>query len=114
MEEGGCLIWESEEVRRDRHGSVSRCGPAKQISQEEDPRVHAAQGSQCAEGRPIAATLQLPHAGQRFPGRRSSPCQPLLQNFASRQEQFHEVVHKQYVKKFGRLGEAGRDVRTWK
>jgi pyruvate-ferredoxin/flavodoxin oxidoreductase len=31
---------------------------------------------------------------------------PLLGEFRITQEQFHEVVHKQYVKKFGRLGDA--------
>src|SRR5262249_38650513 len=31
---------------------------------------------------------------------------PLLHEFRISQEQFHEVVHRQYVKKFGRLGDA--------
>ena len=31
---------------------------------------------------------------------------PLLHEFRISQEQFHEVVHNQYVKKFGRLGDA--------
>src|SRR5262249_19877975 len=31
---------------------------------------------------------------------------PLLEEFRISQEQFREVVHRQYVKKFGRLGEA--------
>ena len=30
---------------------------------------------------------------------------PLLEEFGISQEQFREVVHRQYVKKFGRLGE---------
>src|SRR5678815_2063070 len=31
---------------------------------------------------------------------------PLLQDFRITPEQFRDVVHKQYVKKFGRLGDA--------
>src|SRR5262245_19404959 len=31
---------------------------------------------------------------------------PLLEEFGINQEQFREVVHRQYVKKFGRLGVA--------
>src|SRR6185295_4920863 len=50
------------------------------------------------------ADLQLRMQGNAFLGAFFS-VSPLLGEFRITQEQFHEVVHKQYVKKFGRLGE---------
>ena len=51
------------------------------------------------------ADLQLRMQGNAFLGAFFS-VSPLLHEFRISQEQFREVVHRQYVKKFGRLGEA--------
>src|SRR5947207_8239010 len=51
-----------------------------------------------------SADLKLRMQGNAFLGAFFA-VSPLLQEFRISQEQFREVVHKQYVKKFGRLGE---------
>src|SRR6202521_6376073 len=51
------------------------------------------------------ADLQLRMQGNAFLGAFFS-VSPILQEFGITPEQFREVVHKQYVKKFGRLGDA--------
>ncbi len=58
------------------------------------------------------ADLQLRMQGNAFLGAFFS-VSPILQEFRITPEQFREVVHKQYVKKFGRLGDAVVDS-TWK
>src|SRR5262249_53064341 len=51
------------------------------------------------------ADLQLRMQGNAFLGAFFA-VSPLLDEFKISREQFREVVHRQYVKKFGRLGEA--------
>ena len=58
---------------------------------------------------PTAATCSCACRATRSSAR-SSPSRRCSRSSASRQEQFREVVHKQYVKKFGRLGDARREV----
>ena len=48
--------------------------------------------------------LQLRMQGNAFL-ERSSPCRRCSKSSASRRDQFRDAVHKQYVKKFGRLGD---------
>src|SRR5207247_9347474 len=62
-------------------------------------------GFQIARKATNRADLQLRMQGNAFLGAFFA-VSPLLQEFRISQEQFHEVVHNQYVKKFGRLGEA--------
>ena len=104
MQEGGCLVWESDEEGEQRVGAPPDLG-AQADHREEDPRLHAARLRDRAQGdrprRPAAA-----HAGQRVPRRVLRRLAAARRNSASRQEQFRDVVHKQYVKKFGQLGEA--------
>ncbi len=90
--------------RRAGVGAAAALG-AQADHRQEDPRVHAARLRDRAQGdrprRPAAA-----HAGQRVPRRVLRRVAAARRSSASRQEQFREVVHKQYVKKFGRLGDA--------
>src|SRR5206468_8321133 len=68
-------------------------------------RVFTLPGFQIARKATNRADLQLRMQGNAFLGAFFA-VSPLLHEFRISQEQFHEVVHNQYVKKFGRLGDA--------
>ena len=78
---------------------------ARQQIIEKKIRVFTLPGFEIARKATDRADLQLRMQGNAFLGAFFS-VSPLLQEFRITQEQFHEVVHKQYVKKFGRLGDA--------
>jgi pyruvate-ferredoxin/flavodoxin oxidoreductase len=67
-------------------------------------RVFTLPGFEIARKATDRADLQLRMQGNAFLGAFFS-VSPLLEEFRITQEQFHQVVHNQYVKKFGRLGE---------
>src|SRR6059058_3820471 len=68
-------------------------------------RVFTLPGFEIARLATDRADLQLRMQGNAFLGAFFA-VSPLLQEFGITQEQFREVVHRQYVKKFGRLGDA--------
>ena len=103
MSEAGCLVWESEEegeLAWERLPMWARNQIlAKHI------RVFTLPGFQIARKATDRADLQLRMQGNAFLGAFFA-VSPLLTDFRITKDQFHNVVHKQYVKKFGRLGEA--------
>ncbi len=104
MAEGGSLVWESDRRRRAGLGTAAAVG-AQADHRQEHSRLHAARLCHRQEGhRPRRSATA--HAGQRLPGRVLSPSAPCSSEFGITQEQYREVVHKQYVKKFGKLGDA--------
>ena len=107
MQEGGCLVWESEEEGEQAWERLPLW--ARQQIIEKKIRVFTLPGFEIARKATDRGDLQLRMQGNAFLGAFFS-VSPLLQEFGITQEQFHEVVHKQYVKKFGRLGEGGREV----
>src|SRR5262245_49036000 len=68
-------------------------------------RVFTLLGFEIARKATDRADLQLRMQGNAFLGAFFA-VSPLLHEFRITQDQFREVVHKQYVKKFGRLGDA--------
>ena len=102
MAEGGCLVWESEEKGEQAWERLPMWA-RKQII-EKKIRVFTLPGFEIARKATDRGDLQLRMQGNAFLGAFFA-VSPLLQEFRITQEQFHEVVHKQYVKKFGRLGE---------
>ena len=102
MSEGGCLIWESDEKGEQAWERLPLW--ARQQILEKKIRVFTLPGFEIARKATDRADLQLRMQGNAFLGAFFS-VSPLLHEFHITQEQFHEVVHKQYVKKFGRLGE---------
>src|SRR5947207_3097306 len=102
MSEGGSLVWESEENGEDAWERLPLW--ARQQIIEKKIRVFTLPGFEIARKATDRADLQLRMQGNAFLGAFFA-VSPLLQEFRITQEQFHEVVHKQYVKKFGRLGE---------
>jgi pyruvate-ferredoxin/flavodoxin oxidoreductase len=103
MAEGGCLVWESEEEGEQAWERLPLWA-RKQII-EKKIRVFTLPGFKIARKATNRADLQLRMQGNAFLGAFFA-VSPLLDEFRISQEQFHEVVHKQYVKKFSRLGEA--------
>src|SRR6185295_4126607 len=102
MSEGGCLVWESEEEGEQAWERLPMWA-RKQII-DKKIRVFTLPGFQIARKATDRADLQLRMQGNAFLGA-FFRVSPLLDEFRIDQEQFHEVVHRQYVKKFGRLGE---------
>ena len=103
LSEGGSLVWES-----DQEGEMAweqlPLWARKQII-EKKIRVFTLPGFQIARKATDRADLQLRMQGNAFLGA-FFQVSPLLGEFRITHEQFLDVVHNQYVKKFGRLGSA--------
>ena len=103
MAEGGSLVWES-----DQEGEMAweqlPLWARKQIIAKKI-RVYTLPGFQITRKATDRADLQLRMQGNAFLGA-FFQVSPLLEEFRITHEQFLEVVHNQYVKKFGRLGSA--------
>jgi pyruvate-ferredoxin/flavodoxin oxidoreductase len=103
MEEGGCLVWESD-VDGEHAWQNLPIWARKQII-EKKIRVFTLPGFEIARKATDRADLQLRMQGNAFLGAFFA-VSPMLQQFGITEEQFREVVYKQYQKKFGKLGEA--------
>jgi pyruvate-ferredoxin/flavodoxin oxidoreductase len=103
MSEGGSLVWESEEEGEQAWERLPLWARKQIINKK--IRVFTLPGFQIARDATDRADLQLRMQGNAFLGAFFS-VSPILQEFGITPEQFREVVHKQYVKKFGRLGDA--------
>jgi pyruvate-ferredoxin/flavodoxin oxidoreductase len=103
MSEGGSLVWESEEEGEQAWERLPMWARRQIIDNK--IRVFTLPGFQIARDATDRADLQLRMQGNAFLGAFFA-VSPLLHEFRITPEQFREVVHNQYVKKFGRLGEA--------
>lgn len=102
MCEGGCLVWESEEEGEQAWERLPHWARKQILDQK--IRVFTLPGFQIARKATDRADLQLRMQGNAFLGAFFA-VSPLLAEFRISAEQFREVVRKQYVKKFGRLGD---------
>lgn len=103
IQEGGSLIWESD-VDGERAWQNLPLWARKQII-EKKIRVFTLPGFDIARNATDRGDLQLRMQGNAFLGGFFAVSN-LLEEFGITQEQFRDVVHKQYVKKFGKQGEA--------
>jgi pyruvate-ferredoxin/flavodoxin oxidoreductase len=103
IQEGGSLVWESDE-EGERAWQNLPLWARKQII-DKNIRVFTLPGFAIARKATDRADLQLRMQGNAFLGA-FFVVSPMLQEFGITQEQYREVVYKQYVKKFGKLGEA--------
>ena len=103
MADGGCLVWESDETGEAAWERLPLWARKQVI--EKNIRVFTLPGFQIASAATDRTDLQLRMQGNAFLGAFFA-VSPLLGEFGITQEQFRNVVHKQYVKKFGQLGEA--------
>ena len=103
MSKGGALIWESDEEPKDAWERLPLWARSQII--EHKIRVYTLPGFDIARKATNRPDLQLRMQGNAFLGAFFA-VSPLLQEFDISREQFEAVVHKQYTKKFGRLGDA--------
>jgi pyruvate-ferredoxin/flavodoxin oxidoreductase len=103
MSEGGSLVWESEEEGEQAWERLPLWA-RKQII-DKNIRVYTLPGFKIARNATDRGDLQLRMQGNAFLGAFFA-VSPMLQEFGITPEQFRDAVHKQYVKKFGRLGDA--------
>ena len=103
MQEGGSLVWESD-VDGERAWENLPLWARKQII-DKKIRVFTLPGFDIARKATDRGDLQLRMQGNAFLGAFFA-VSPMLQEFGISQEQYREVVYKQYVKKFGKLGDA--------
>jgi pyruvate-ferredoxin/flavodoxin oxidoreductase len=103
IQPGGALIWESDAEGERAWENLPKWA-RKQII-EKKIRVFTLPGFDIARKATNRADLQLRMQGNAFLGAFFS-VSSLLEDYSITQDQYREVVHKQYVKKFGKLGEA--------
>jgi pyruvate-ferredoxin/flavodoxin oxidoreductase len=103
MSEGGSLVWESDEEGEAAWERLPLWA-RKQII-DKKIRVFTLPGFKIAREATDRGDLQLRMQGNAFLGAFFS-VSPMLQEFGITPEQFRDAVHKQYVKKFGKLGDA--------
>jgi pyruvate-ferredoxin/flavodoxin oxidoreductase len=103
MQQGGSLVWESD-AEGERAWENLPIWARKQII-DKKIRVFTLPGFEIARKATNRADLQLRMQGNAFLGAFFA-VSGILDEFGITQEQFREVVHKQYVKKFGKLGDA--------
>jgi pyruvate-ferredoxin/flavodoxin oxidoreductase len=103
IQEGGSLVWESD-VDGERAWQNLPLWARKQII-EKRIRVFTLPGFDIARKATDRGDLQLRMQGNAFLGAFFA-VSTLLKAYGISQEQYRQVVHKQYVKKFGRMGEA--------
>ncbi|MFI5357989.1 MAG: 2-oxoacid:acceptor oxidoreductase family protein, partial [Opitutales bacterium] len=103
LKKGGSLVWESSESPEVAWQRV----PAKyrQWIRDNNIRIFILPGFDIARQATDQTELQLRMQGNSFLGA-FFRVSPFLKSFGISEEQFQSVVHKQYVKKFGRFGDA--------
>jgi pyruvate-ferredoxin/flavodoxin oxidoreductase len=103
MVEGGVFVWESEEAPE----VVWQRIPPKYRREiiEKRIKIYTLPGFDIARNATNQPELQLRMQGNAFLGA-FFKVSPFLKIYDIDPEHFREVVHKQYVKRFGRLGEA--------
>jgi pyruvate-ferredoxin/flavodoxin oxidoreductase len=103
IQQGGSLVWESD-AEGERAWENLPLWARKQII-DKNIRVFTLPGFEIARKATDRGDLQLRMQGNAFLGAFFA-VSGLLDEFGITQEQYQEVVRKQYVKKFGKLGEA--------
>jgi pyruvate-ferredoxin/flavodoxin oxidoreductase len=103
IQKGGSLVWESD-VDGEHAWENLPLWARKQII-EKNIRVYTLPGFDIAKKATDRGDLQLRMQGNAFLGAFFA-VSPMLQEFGITQEQYRDVVFKQYVKKFGKLGDA--------
>src|SRR6266576_6153268 len=103
MQEGGCLIWESEEEGEQAWERLPLW--ARQQIIEKKIRVYTLPGFEIARKATDRGDLQLRMQGNSFLGA-FFRVSPFLKHNGISDETFLATVKKQYEKKFGRFGEA--------
>ncbi|HLY42593.1 MAG TPA: 2-oxoacid:acceptor oxidoreductase family protein [Terracidiphilus sp.] len=103
IQEGGSLVWESDHEGAEAWERLPLWARNQII--EKKIRVFTLPGFDIAKKATDRGDLQLRMQGNAFLGAFFA-VSDLLQDFGISQEQYRQVVHRQYVKKFGKMGDA--------
>jgi pyruvate-ferredoxin/flavodoxin oxidoreductase len=103
MAEGGCLVFESDESPEQAWERIPVWARTQIIAKK--IRLFVLPGFAIARAATERPELQLRMQGNAFLGAFFA-VSPMLAEFGISREQFREVVRQQYVKKFGRFGDA--------
>jgi len=103
LEPGGAFVWESDATREVAWERIPKSH--RQWILDHKIRVFILPGFDIAKGATDRPELQLRMQGNSFLGAFFA-VSPFLREFGIDVEHFRDVVRKQYVKKFGRLGDA--------
>ena len=103
MQEGGAFVWESDEGPEKAWQRIPK--KYRQEILDKKIRVFILPGFKIAREATNRPDLQLRMQGNAFLGG-FFKVSTFLQEFKIDDQRFHDVVHSQYKKKFGRLGEA--------
>jgi pyruvate-ferredoxin/flavodoxin oxidoreductase len=103
MAEGGCLVFESDETPERAWERIPVWARTQIIAKK--IRMFVLPGFAIARAATERPDLQLRMQGNAFLGAFFA-VSPLLEEFGIGREQFRDVVRQQYVKKFGRFGDA--------
>ncbi len=103
INKGGSIVWESSETPETAWQRI----PARhrQYIKDNNIRMFILPGFEIARGATNRADLQLRMQGNTFLGA-FFKVSPFLQNHNIGEEEYSEIVHNQYEKKFGRFGAA--------
>jgi len=103
IKKGGCIVWESSDTPETAWQRI----PAhhRKFVQENNIRVFILPGFEIARKATDRGELQLRMQGNSFLGA-FFRVSPFLKDNGISEELFHETVRNQYVKKFGRFGDA--------
>ncbi len=103
LNKGGCIVWESSDTPEVAWQRI----PAhhRQFVKDNNIRVYILPGFEIARKATDRGELQLRMQGNSFLGA-FFRVSPFLKIAGITEEQFHETVRNQYVKKFGRFGDA--------
>ncbi|MCB1227765.1 MAG: 2-oxoacid:acceptor oxidoreductase family protein, partial [Verrucomicrobiales bacterium] len=100
---GGCLVWESSEDAATAWQRIPK--KYRQFVRDNNIRVFLLPGFAIAKEATSRPDLQLRMQGNAFLGAFFA-VSPFLKDYGITREQFEALVRKQYVKKFGRFGDA--------
>jgi pyruvate-ferredoxin/flavodoxin oxidoreductase len=103
IKKGGCIVWESSDTPETAWLRIP--SQHRRFVKENNIRVFILPGFDIARKATDRTELQLRMQGNSFLGA-FFRVSPFLKDNGITEEQFHETVRKQYVKKFGRFGDA--------
>lgn len=103
LNKGGCLVWESSDSPETAWQRIPK--KYRQFVRDNNIRVFLLPGFAIAKEATSRPDLQLRMQGNAFLGAFFG-VSSFLKDYGISQEQFEAVVRKQYVKKFGRFGDA--------
>ncbi len=103
LKKGGCLVWESSESPETAWQRIPK--KYRQFVRDNNIRIFLLPGFEIAKAATNRPDLQLRMQGNAFLGA-FFRVSTFLKDYGIGEDEYQKLVHKQYVKKFGRFGDA--------